>query len=244
MWTASDQVFINMHMDTYHFKFGRNSQLVWALVLPAFICLIPLLLVLEYLIPKNADSGIPTILLTLSYMGAVFFLTFKWVAAVNAQVVISIKDHALQFEFPVKNFFHRHDFTLGFNEITGISEDTDKGTDFLYFKSKHPHFRHFHVSATANHPDFTTFKSKVFDMEAAYNAAPHPGNNISNQTIYQTTPMKILVSMLLVFSIIFPVVMMLKGSNTLMVLKYFTMLVLCLPLFVKVFHHNKTVSHS
>ena len=41
----------------YSLTFGRNSQLIWALILPAFILLFPLLYILDYALTTYPDQG-------------------------------------------------------------------------------------------------------------------------------------------------------------------------------------------
>jgi len=62
----------------FRLTFGRNSQLIWALILPAFILLIPLLFILDYVLieyPDKADFIV--IAATILYLGFDIWLTLS-----------------------------------------------------------------------------------------------------------------------------------------------------------------------
>ena len=117
----------------YTFTFGRNSQLIWALILPAFIGLIPLWVIMELSIKYFPDNDWASVIITILYIAFVVFFTLKWVRSVRVDIDIEFKEGRLHFNFPVKNIFHRKDFILNISNLVNTSEDNDKGFDFLNF---------------------------------------------------------------------------------------------------------------
>ena len=223
----------------YTFTFGRNSQLIWALILPAFILLIPLLLILEYVLPLYPENlGFLSLLATFGYMGFVIWLTLSWVKATTAEVEITIYPNSLEFTFIKKNIFHRSNFTLPFNEIKNIGEDNDKEFDFLYFETKHPSYPKFFIRTNENNPDFETFSQMVMKMESEFNTQASPEKVITNKSIYQRWPMIYAAFLFFACWIIFPIVMYFKESTWLIILKYFVFVILSSPIILKVYRQN------
>jgi hypothetical protein len=124
----------------YKLTFGRNAQIVPAIILPALILLIPLVLFLEFADQQLLRSEWIPIILSLVYFLSVLFITLRLVNIIRGSVEISLIGDSLQFLFPKKKFFHHTDFNIAFQEIINIGEDNDKGFDFLYFNTKHKGF--------------------------------------------------------------------------------------------------------
>ena len=146
----------------YTFTFGRNSQLVWVMILPAFVLLIPLLLAIEYIIPLFPVSDWTSIILTLLYFGCVLFLTLYLVNLIRGSVEITVNNNFIDFHFIKINWFHKKDFTLHFKDLQSVSEDNDKGYDFLYFNAKNSVYPSFHLMEKENNPDFKSFKNQLY----------------------------------------------------------------------------------
>lgn len=222
----------------YNLIFGRNSLIVPALILPAFVLIIPLLLFMEFIDPLLPQSEWTSIIMSMVYFSLVIFITLRLVKSTTAPVEISVIKERLQFVFLKKNIFHRKDFHLTFPEIINIGEDNDKGFDFLYFETKHEGYRKFHITAKENDTDYITFRDYILKQEALYNAsAPHE-NRISQKTIYQKWPMKTLAILLVLFWIAFPMVSRSLDTTWLNNAKYWVMVVMGMPIVMKVYYQN------
>lgn len=222
----------------YKLTFGRNAQIVPAIILPACILLIPLLLFLELGDPQLLKSEWTPIILTAVYFLSVLFLTLRLVAYTKATVEISIIEDSLQCSFPEKNMFHRTDFNIAFQQIINIGEDNDKGYDFLYFKTKHKGFENFHITAKENDSQFIAFRDQVLSKEALFNASVSAGNSITNKTIYQEWPMKTIAFLILLLLLAFPVVSFFRGTAWMNNVSYWLMLVAGTPVVIKVYFQN------
>lgn len=223
---------------TYTLTFGRNSQIIWALILPAFILQVPLLLTIEYLLPLLPDSEWTPIAVSMIYFGLVLWVTLKWVKTTTARVDIVINNNNIEFAFSKKNIFHRNDFSLSFNEILNLSEDFDKGFDFIYFATTHPVYNKFHITAKEDNADFADFSNKIFEMQAAYNAQPSRERVITNKTIYQKWPMKLAALFILLILFAYPIVSFYKQMDWYIEVKYWVFMALSFPLIVKVYNQN------
>jgi hypothetical protein len=146
----------------YTFTFGRNSQLIWVMILPAFILLIPLLLAIEYIIPLFPISDWTSIILTLVYFGFVLLSTLYLVNLIRVTVEVTVNSDYIDFYFIKRNWFHKADFTLHFEDLLSVSEDNDKGYDFIYFKTKNSVYPKFHLMEEENNPDFESFKNQLY----------------------------------------------------------------------------------
>lgn len=145
----------------YTFTFGMNSQLILAMILPAFIFLIPLLLAIEFSITWLPISDWTSIILTLLYFGCVLFSTLYLVKLIRVKVEVMIINDTIDFCFLKQNWFHKKDFTLHFKDLLTVSEDNDKGYDFIYFKTKSTVYPRFHLMKEENNPDFVSFKNQL-----------------------------------------------------------------------------------
>lgn len=223
----------------FSLTFGRNSQLIWALILPALILLIPLLLILEYVSPLFPSNEGAIILITIfGYIGFDIWLTLSWVNATTAEVEITFNPDSLQFIFVKKNIFHRSNFTLYLNDIKNIGEDNDKGFDFLYFETKHLLYHKFFIRAKENNPDFEIFSQTVFKMESEFNKLAPLDRAITNKSIYQKWPMILIAFVFLACWLIFPIIMLSEGSTWLMISKYVVFAILSSPIILKVYNQN------
>lgn len=223
----------------YQLTFGQNAQIVPAMILPAVILLIPLVLIWEFADPQLLESEWTPIILTVVYFLSVLFLTLRLVAFTTAKVKISIAgDDSLHFFFPEKNIFHRTDFSIAFQQIINIGEENDKGYDFLYFKTRHKGFENFHISAKENDSRFIAFRSHVLSKEALFNASASTGNSITHKTTYQEWPLKTLALLILLFLFAFPLVSFFRGTNWLNNVAYWVMFVAGTPVVIKVCFQN------
>jgi hypothetical protein len=222
----------------YKLTFGRNSQLIPALILPAFILLIPLVLFLEFVDPLLPSSEWTSIIVSVVYMSLVLFFTLRWVKAITAPVEITITGDEVQFLFPKKNIFHRTDFTISFQHIINIGEDSDKGFDFLYFETKLKEYKKFHITAANGDSQFAEFREHVLSRGELFNTSVPAANRITHKTIYQKWPMKMLAVFLILFLIAFPIVSLYTGTTWLNNLRYWVMVVMGIPIVAKVYSQN------
>jgi hypothetical protein len=223
---------------TYNLTFGRNSQLIWAMILPSFILLVPLLLFLTYVMPYLPDSAWTVIVVSMIYLGLAILLTLRWVKLITAPVIIVIENENISFTFPKKNIFHRYDFSLTINEIINLGQDTDKGFDFLYFETSHKHFHKFHVTAEANTGDFSSFLTKMLEMQTAFNSRSGGSRTITSKTIYQKWPMKAVVFFILIILGLYPFISIYQHMPLLTEVRYWVLLVLSAPFVFKVYDQN------
>jgi hypothetical protein len=209
----------------YKLTFGRNAQIIPAIILPALILLIPLVLFLEFADQRLVRSEWIPIILSLVYFLAVLFLTLRLVNIINGSVEVSLIDDSLQFLFPKKNFFHHTDFNIAFQEIINIGEDNDKGFEFLYFKTRHKGFKNFHITAKENDDQFMTFRDKVLSKQALFNKSVPADRIITQKTFYQKWPMKILAFFIVLFLLTFPFVSFYIGTSWINNLKYWVLII-------------------
>jgi hypothetical protein len=222
----------------YKLTFGRNAQIVPALILPALILLIPLVLFVEFANAQILGSQWTPIILTVLYFLPVLFLTLRLVNLTKASVEISIIEDSLQFVFPKKNIFHHTDFNISFQHIINIGEDNDKGFDFLYFKTKQHGFKNFHITAKEDDSQFIAFRNHVLSKETMFNTSVPIGNMITHKSIYQKWPMKTLALVILLFLIAFPFVSFYLGTSWLINAKYWILVILGTPVVMKVYYQN------
>jgi hypothetical protein len=222
----------------YKLTFGRNAQIVPAIILPALILLIPLVLFLEFADQQLVRSEWMPIILSLVYFLAVLFLTLRLVKIINGSVEVSLMDDSLQFLFPKKNFFHHTDFNIVFQEIINIGEDNDKGFDFLYFKTRHKGFKNFHITAKENDEQFIAFRDQVLSKQALFNKSVPADRIITRKTIYQKWPMKMLAFFIVLFLLTFPFLSFYIGTSWVNNLKYWMLIILGTPLVMKVYYQN------
>lgn len=222
----------------YKLTFGRNAQIVPAIILPALILLIPLVLFLEFADPQLLRSEWIPIILSFVYFLSVLFLTLRLVNITRGSVEISIIGDNLQFLFPKKNFFHHTDFNISFQDIINIGEDNDKSFDFLYFKTKHKGFRNFHITAKENDDQFIAFRGHVLSKEALFNKPVPIDSIITQKTIYQKWPMKILAFFIALFLLSFPLASFYIGNSWLNNVKYWILVISGTPVVMKVYYQN------
>jgi hypothetical protein len=222
----------------YKLTFGRNAQIVPAIILPALILLIPLVLFLEFADPRLLRSEWIPIILSLVYFLSVLFLTLRLVNFTRASVEISIIEDSLQFLFPKKNFFHHTDFNISFQEIINIGEDNDKGFDFLYFKTKHKGFRNFHITAKENDDQFIAFRDHVLSKQALFNKSVPIDKIITHKTIYQKWPMKMVAFFIVLFLLSYPLVSFYIGTSWINTIKYWVLVIAGTPILMKVYYQN------
>ncbi len=142
--------------------FGRNAQLIWALILPAFMLLIPLILIIEFVFPLYPNnSGLLIGMATIGYLALYIWITYSWVKATTAEVEITLQSNELHFCFEKKNVFHPTDFKLTLGEIKNLSEDDDKGYQFLYFDCNNSDYSKFYLRCKIDHPEFDAFRNEL-----------------------------------------------------------------------------------
>jgi len=171
-------------------------------------------------------------------MAATLFLTLKWVKSINAKVIVTIADGIIHFRFPFKNIFHRSDFMITFHEILNLGEDNDKGFDFLYFETTNPKYSKFHITAKEENEDFALFSKLMFEMEEEFNKQVTVDRLVTNKSIYQKWPMKILAFIFLSCWFVFP---FLPGSDKdtwLLTARYWVFVALSSPIIAKVYYQN------
>jgi len=222
----------------YQLTFGRNSQLIWALIVPAFILLIPLLISIEFILPNFPKSDLILIVTTVLYMGGTLWLTLKWVKATTAPVEIFINNGVIHFHFQKKNIFHKTDFSLAYSDINNIGEDSDKGFDFLYFECNHPNYNRFHITSNEGNEEFTAFKYQIFEKETDFNTNTIPNNPITHKSIYQKWPMKILAMIFFICWFIFPLALAYNTLDWLYNIKYWIFVIMSSPIIFKVYTQN------
>ena len=99
----------------YKLTFGRNAQIVPAIILPALILLIPLVLFLEFADQQLLRSEWIPIILSLVYFLSVLFITLRLVNIIRGSVEISLIGDSLQFLFPKKKIFPSYRFQYCFS---------------------------------------------------------------------------------------------------------------------------------
>lgn len=226
------------HSMQYKLTFGRNTQIVPAIILPALILLVPLVLFLEFADPQLLQSEWLPITLSLVYFLSVLFLTLRLVSFATASIEISVASDMLQFSFPEKNIFHHTDFNISFQDIINIGEDNDKGYDFLYFQTRHGGFKKFHITAKEGDAQFAAFRDHVVGKGALFNTSSHIGGTITNKSVYQKWPMKTLAVLLLFILLAFPLVSFYIGTNWRNNVSYWIVVLSGVPIVAKVYFHN------
>lgn len=222
----------------YTFTYGRNSQLIWALILPAFIGLIPLMLVLELSKKYNYDGDWIVILATFLYLAIVITATLLWVNSIRSDVEITFDKDELHFNFVKNNIFHKRDFILHLSNLKNTSEDNDKGFDFLYIETHNTSSPSFHLMAKEGDENFANFKQTLYQTIEIYNTIIQEENLIKNDSIYQKWPMKLLAILLLACWFIFPLLMYFRETDWFFSIKYWLFVLVSSPLILKVYFKN------
>jgi hypothetical protein len=223
----------------YQFTFGKNSLIVWALILPAFLLLIPLLLILTYCNSIFKQFEWFSVVLSLTYFACTFWLTFKFLKLVTTNAEIELEHNKIVVHFPKKNIFHRSDFSLDFNDITNLSEDNDKAFDFMHFETSLTLHKKFHFSTKEGNPDFQNFKNQLYAMELVnQTSSPNSLKPLTHITVYQKWPMKLLALILVLAYFIFPLVASLNSVSWFYEIKYWFVVLIGLPIIYKVYAQN------
>jgi hypothetical protein len=194
--------------------------------------------VISYVLPSLPNQDWMVIILSLVYLGGTLWMTLSWVKATTARVDITITDWIVRFSFPKKNIFHRKDLELSFGEIRNLGEDNDKGFDFLYFETPHPEYRKFHITAAVNNPEFEAFRKQMYEMKNEFNKSAPADRIISNRSIYQKWPMKIVALIAVLFIFGYPFVSYTLKTTWLMEVKYWVIVAIGTPFIIKVYNQN------
>lgn len=222
----------------FNFILGRNSQLIYALVLPGFIGIIPLYIILDLSEKYSTNSDSIIIISVLLYLVSVVFFTLKWVKAVRPGVEIVFENNQLHFSFLKKNILFRKDFIIPISDILNVSEDNDKGYDFIYLETSDSKFPRFYLMSGEDDVQFDRFKENLYRVIGNNNERVDADSAIKFKSVYQKLPMKLFAALLIICCFIFPVVFFYQGFNLLISLKYWLFVAISSTFAIKVWIYN------
>jgi len=219
----------------YLLTYGRNSQIIWALVLPAFIGLIPLMISIELANKYKIDSNWLTILITPTYLIMVLLATFLWIKSIQKNVIVEIEKDNLQIHFQKKNIFHSSSIYLPLTEIVNTYMQNDKGYAFLYIETKKSRVKNFYLRAKETDPELMSLNLAInqYIEKSDYKVGVY--SKLLHLTIYKKWPMKVLGSAILVLMVTLPIYMFLHEKNPLTSAKYWILIITGSPIIYKVF---------
>ncbi len=222
----------------YSFIFGRNYQLVWALILPGIVGIIPLIILIQLSEKYTHESDLLLLLSVSFYLITTILGTLKWVKAIRVKVDIIIEKDVIRFSFPKKNIFHRHDFILSISEIVNTTEDYDKGYNLLYFSTKSLTESKFHLMAKADDELYMIFKNQLNSAIENFNQGLNLEEKIKHVSIYGRWPMKVLAIVFLIMWFAFPIASYFKDMHISFWTKYGFMVLISAPIIYKVYINN------
>lgn len=219
----------------YSLTYGRNSQMIWAMVLPAFIALVPLMIAVELASKYFPEMDWLTILITIMYLLVVMITTFVLIRSIQKEVIVTLANEAIHVQFQKKNFFHPSDIYLPISQIGNTFIQNDKGYDFLYIETNQSQIKNFYLRATELEPDLL----RIYEAINHHSEKADPRNVVSPKLLhvnfYRKGPMKVFGWMLLILFIIIPVYMYLKHLNPFASSKFWILIITGTPIIYKVF---------
>ena len=105
------------------------------------------------------------------------------------------------------------------------------------FKTKHKGFKNFHITGW-NDDQFIAFRDCVLSKTALFNKSVPVDRIITQKTIYQKWPMKMLAFLIVLFLLSFPFVSFYIETSWLNNLKYWVLVLLATPIVMKVYYQN------
>lgn len=219
----------------YSLTYGRNVQMIWAMVLPAFIAIVPLVIAVELASKYYPDTDWLSILFTLMYLLVVMISTFVLIRSIQKEVIVTIANEAIHIQFQKKNFFHPSDIHLPISQIGNTFIQNDKGYDFLYIETNQSQIKNFYLRATESEPELL----RIYEAINLHSEKSDPGNVLTPKLLhvnfYRKRPMKVFGWILLILFIIIPVYMYLKHLNPFVSSKFWILIITGTPIIYKVF---------
>jgi hypothetical protein len=225
----------------YSLTYGRNSQMIWALILPAFIALLPLMIALELTNKYFPENDWLYILITILYVLVVLASTFILIKSIQKDVIVSLKNDEIHIKFQKKNFFHPSDIYLPLNQISNTNIQTDKGYDFLYIETNQSQVKNFYLRADESDVELLNLNLTINRSIEKLNQNGEIITRLSHISIFKQWPMKALGMIILIVWISFPVYMFYNKLNPFNSSKYLFLLVSGAPIVYKVFIQQKSI---
>lgn len=219
----------------YSLTYGRNSQMIWALVLPAFIGLIPLMISIELANNYRSNSDWLTIIITPTYLIMVFLTTFLLIKSIQKSVIVELEKTNLQIHFQKKNLFHSSNICLPLKEIVNTYMQNDKGYDFLYIETKKSRVKNFYLRAKETDPELVSLSLAINQYVKKSDSNSVENSKLLHLNSFKKWPMKVFGSVILILMITSPIYMLLKDDNPLTSSKFWILIITGSPIIYRVF---------
>jgi hypothetical protein len=99
-------------------------------------------------------------------------------------------------------------------------------------------FKNFHITAKENDDQFVAFRDYVLSKAVLFNKSVPVDSIITQKTIYQKWPMKMLAFIIVLFLLSYPFVSFYIGTSWLNNLKYWILIIMGTPIVMKVYYQN------
>jgi len=225
----------------YSLTYGRNSQMIWALILPAFIALLPLMIALELANKYSPEKDWLYLFITAMYILVVLVSTLAWIKSIQKDVVVSLKNDEIHIQFQKKNIFHPSDIYLPLNQISNTNIQTDKGYDFLYIETNQSQVKNFYLRAAESDIELLNLNLTINRSIEKLNQNGEIITKPIHTSLFKQWPMKVLGMVILIVWISFPVYMFYNKLNPFTSSKYLFILVSGAPIVYKVFIQQKSI---
>ena len=225
----------------YSLTYGRNSQMIWALILPAFIALLPLMIALELANKYSPEKDWLYLFITAMYILVLLVSTLAWIKSIQKDVVVSLKNDEIHIQFQKKNIFHPSDIYLPLNQISNTNIQTDKGYDFLYIETNQSQVKNFYLRAAESDIELLNLNLTINRSIEKLNQNGEIITKPIHTSLFKQWPMKVLGMVILIVWISFPVYMFYNKLNPFTSSKYLFILVSGAPIVYKVFIQQKSI---
>lgn len=225
----------------YSLTYGRNSQMIWALILPAFIALLPLMIALELANKYSPEKDWLYLLITVMYILVVLVSTLGWIKSIQKDVVVTLKNDEIHIQFQKKNIFHPSDIYLPLNQISNTNIQNDKGYDFLYIETNQSQVKNFYLRATESDTELSNLNMAIDQNIEQLNKLGVVNTKLLHTSMFKQWPMKAFGMLIIIFWISFPIYMFYNELNPFTSSKYLFILVSGAPIVYKVFIQQKSI---
>jgi len=215
--------------------------MIWALILPAFIALLPLMIALELANKYSPEKDWLYLFITAMYILVVLVSTLAWIKSIQKDVVVSLKNDEIHIQFQKKNIFHPSDIYLPLNQISNTNIQTDKGYDFLYIETNQSQVKNFYLRAAESDIELLNLNLTINRSIEKLNQNGEIITKPIHTSLFKQWPMKVLGMVILIVWISFPVYMFYNKLNPFTSSKYLFILVSGAPIVYKVFIQQKSI---
>lgn len=219
---------------------GRHTNLVYAMVLPAIIGIVPLYFTMEAVVKSNIRSPLTVPLITLLYIALVGFLTYKGVRMVQAKTRVFCAPDLLEIELTGTNFFYPNRMAIHPQNIKKITQFTDKGFRFINIGlAPSVPLRGFYLRCPEEDESFEAFYTLLCGYVADSAGKPPAASEPETRNIFQKWPLKFTAYGLLPLILLLPFLPKTGMSNLTGSVSYW-IAVLAVIWFVRMVYQNNS----